>query len=265
MKNYQYKKVKNAITFFGKYVLIFLFFGSLLFSCQKIKTPDSKTWHQKYDFIYDINPITFHYDHGVLAESYPENKETTEVSFNDVSKYLGHVCLCGAGGYKISEIAVNLLSKGKDTLERGDFILISSKDHTVGDVVSYVLGCSRRNDFENNQYYINSTISAPRREYHYFIGYPHQKKAVHIIYRKHLLVGNELMDSLWKIELAYEENPTSVNSDNLEFYQKEMFTMVNDVLFEKKEGLFEAELINYDEFQAVLKELKQEKEIMVKG
>ena len=222
--------------------------------CQKMKM--TGPWNEKYDFIYDIQPIIFHYDHGILAGSYPGNQETTEVKFNDVCNYLGHVCLCGAGGYKISEIAINSLIKPGETLEKGDFILISSRDHTISDAVSFVLGCSRRNDPEKNQYFIDPKIEALRREYHYFIGYHPQEKAVHITYRKHLLIGNEMMDRLWKVELAYEENPASVNQADLELYQNTMFNVVRDVLLYPKNGLFDVESINYDEFLSILKRLK---------
>lgn len=105
-------------------------------------------WNKKFDFIYDIPPIFFHYYHGVLAGSYQPGQETAEVSFNDVSSLLGHVCLCGAGGYRISQIAVNLMKGNEKTLEKGEFTLVSSRDHTVSDVIAYVLGCSRRNDPE---------------------------------------------------------------------------------------------------------------------
>ena len=147
-------------------------------------------------------------------------------------------------------------AKPEKSLERGDFILISSRDHTVSDVISFVLGCSRRNDPENNQYFIDTTISAPKREYHYYIGYTLDKKAVHVIYRKHLLIGHELMDKLWQVELAYEENPASVNQTDFELYQNTMFEMVQDVLLDKKEGLFEIKLIDYNEFQSILQKLK---------
>lgn len=233
------------------FISLFLFGGCT-------KTSIEKPWNEKYDFIYEMQPVKFHYDHGILAGSYPENQETVEIRFNDVCKYLGHVCLCGAGGYKISEKAVNLLTEPGKSLERGDFVLISGRDHTVSDVISYVLGCSKRNDLKNNQYFIDSNITAPKREYHYYIGYPPNQKAVHVIYRKHLLIGNELMDSLWKVELAYEENPASVNQADFELYQKTMFEMVQDVLLDKKEGLFEIKLINYNEFQSVLNKLKPE-------
>lgn len=224
--------------------------------CQK--TNEAGPWNEKYNFINDIQPIIFHYDHGILAGSYPQNQETTEVKFNDVCNYLGHVCLCGAGGYKISEIAVNSLKKPEEILEKGDFILISSRDHTVSDVISFVLGCRRRTDPEKSRYFIDSKIEAPKREYHYFIGYPPGKKAVHIIYRKHLLIGNELMDRLWKVELAYEKDPPLVNQVDLELYKNTMFTVVKDVLFDKKNGLFDVELMDYDKFLSILKRLKAE-------
>jgi len=83
-----------------------------------------------------------------------------------------------------------------------------------------------------------------------------KRKAVHIIYRKHLLIGNELMDRLWKVELAYEENPASVNKADLELYQNTMFNMVKDVLLDQKDGLFDIELIDYDEFLSIIKRLK---------
>ena len=230
------------------FLLLLTFYG-----CQ-----EEKSWNEKYDFIYDIEPIVFHYDHGILAGSYPQNKEITDVTFNDVCNYMGHVCLCGAGGYKISEIAINALKNPEENLEKGDFLLISSRDHSVSDVISFVLGSTRRIDPEKNQYFINSKIEAPKREYHYFIGYPPQKKAVHIIYKKHKLIGNKLMDRLWKVELAFEENSSSVNQNDLKLYQDAMSQMVEDVLLDQKDELFTVELMEYDKFQSMLNQLKEE-------
>jgi len=216
-------------------------------------------WNSKYNYIYTVPSITFHYDHGVLAGSYEPGCETTEVQFNDVCSYLGHVCLCGAGGYKISQLAENLMSEDEQLLEKGDFTLISSRDHTISDVIAYVFGCTRRNDPEKNQYFIDDTIEAPRREYHYFLGCHPQKKAVHIVYRKHLLIGNEKMDRLWQVELAFDHNPGDVSRSDLKLYQVTMADMVSEVLTEQKEGLFELELIDYDEFIKDLNHLKSEK------
>ncbi|MGD8777448.1 MAG: FmdE family protein [Ignavibacteria bacterium] len=219
-------------------------------------TKSESRWNQKYDFINNIPAVTFHYDHGVLAGSYIPGRETTEVRFNDVSSYLGHVCLCGAGGYRISQLTENLLKEDEQLLEKGDFTLISSRDHTVSDVIAFVFGCTRRNDPGKNQYFIDETIETPKREYHYFIGYPPQKKAVHIIYRKHLLIGNEQMDRLWKVELAYDQNPADVSQSDLKLYRDTMVDMVKEVLTGQKEGLFEAKLIDYDEFMSHLNRLK---------
>lgn len=255
-KNYQPQLVKNKLLTVCTGCLFLILSSVIFYGCQETKK--AGPWNEKYNFIYDIQPIIFHYDHGIIAGSYPQNQETAEIKFNDVCNYLGHVCLCGAGGYKISEIAVNSLKKPEETLEKGDFILISSRDHTVSDVISFVLGCSRRNDPEKNQYFIDMKIEAPKREYHYFIGYPPQEKAVHIIYRKHLLLGNELMNRLWKVELAYEEDPASVNQADLELYQNTIFTVVKDVLSNQKKGLFDVELIDYDKFLSILKQLKAE-------
>jgi hypothetical protein len=213
-------------------------------------------WNQKYDFIHKIPAIRFHYDHGVLAGSYVPGQEITEVRFNDVSSFLGHVCLCGAGGYRISQLAENLLKEDEQLLEKGEFTLISSRDHTVSDVIAFVLGCIRRNDPEKNQYFIDETIETPKRVYHYFVGYHPQKKAVHIIYRKHLLIGNEQMDRLWQVELAYDENPADVGPSDLRLYRDAMVDMVREVLTGQKEGLFEAKLIDFDAFLSHLNRLK---------
>ena len=66
------------------------------------------------------------------------------------------------------------------------------------------------------------------------------------------------MDRLWQVEMAYEENPASVNQADLELYKNTMFTVVNNVLLDQKKGLFNVELIDYDEFQSILKQLKAE-------
>ena len=242
---------------------IILMTGILLFAIATIPVTlfsqtinNESPWNKKYDFIYDIPPILFHFHHGILAGSYPPNQETIEVSFNDVSCFLGHVCLCGAGGYHISQIATDLIKRTGEPLEREGFTLISSRDHTVSDVIAYVLGCSRRNNPEKNYYFIDETINAPKRVYHYYIGYHPQKKAVHIVYNKHLLIGNELMDRLWKVELAFDKNPHSVNQADIELYQDTMEDIVKEVLLDQKKGLFEVKPIEYDEFLSRLSKLK---------
>ena len=209
---------------------------------------NESSWNEKYDFIYVVPPIIFHYHHGVLAGSYPPGQETAEISFNDVSCFLGHVCLCGAGGYRISQIVTDLMMEPGNPLEREGFTLISSRDHTVSDVIAYVLGCSRRDDPEKNHYFIDDSINTPKRVYHYYIGYHAQKKAVRIVYNKHLLIGNELMDRLWKVELAFDEDPDSVDKDDMKLYQDTMVDMVEEVLRGQEKGLFEVEPIEYDEF-----------------
>lgn len=112
---------------------------------------------------------------------------------------------------------------------------------------------------KKNHYFIDESIKAPKREYHYYIGYHPQKKAVHIIYRKHLLIGNERMDRLWKVEVAYDKDPVSVNQADIELYQDTMLKVVKDVLLDQIEGLFEAKSVEYDDFLQRLNRLKAEK------
>lgn len=220
-----------------------------LIGCCTVPTRDAGRWHEKYTYVETVPPITFHYDHGVLAGSYPDQRETAEVRFTDVCAYLGHVCLCGAGGYKIAELAVETIQPGSEPLERGDFILISGKDHTVGDVIAAVLGCARRANVDKNRYFIDEASKSPKREYHYYIAYPPAKVAVHIVYRKHLLIGNEEMDKLWKIECAFEEDRDSVDATKIELYRSAMETIVADVLSDRMDGLITARTVPYDEFE----------------
>ena len=236
--------------------ILFFAFATIPVTLFSQTITNESPWNKKYDFIYDIPPIIFHYHHGILAGSYPPGQETMEISFNDVSRFLGHVCLCGAGGYRISQIAVDLMKGTGEPLEREGFTLISSRDHTVSDVIAYVLGCSRRNDPEKNHYFIDETINAPKRVYHYYIGYHPQKKAVHIVYNKHLLIGNELMDKLWKVELAFDTDPASVDKADIKLYQDTMEDVVEDVLLDQKKGLFEVKPIEYDEFSSRISKLK---------
>ena len=245
----------DGVTFFSGTSLTDEFIDKLKMSVFQTINSES-LWNKKYDFIYDFPPILFHYHHGIFAGSYPPDQETTEISFNDVSCYLGHVCLCGAGGYRISQIATDLIKGPGKSLERDEFTLISSRDHTVSDVIAYVLGCSRRNDIELNHYFIDETINAPQRVYHYYIGYHPLKKAVHIVYNKHLLIGNERMDKLWKVELAFDKDPDSVNQADVKLYQDTMFDVVEQVLLDQKKGLFEVESIEYDEFISRINKLK---------
>ncbi len=223
-----------------------------LIGCCGVPMKDSGRWHDKYAYVDTVPPITFHCDHGVLAGSYPGKRETTQVRFADVCACLGHVCLCGAGGYKVAELAVDTIRRDRKPLEWGDFILISGKDHTVSDVIATVLGCDRRADAGKSCYFIDESIKSPKREYHYYVGYPPSKAAVHIVYRKHFLLGNGKMDRLWRIECAFEEDRDSVDTAEIELYRGAMGTTVTDVLFERVDGLITARLIPYDEFQARL-------------
>lgn len=220
--------------------------------------PVGARWHDKYRFIGDIPAVTLHYDHGVLAGSYPPGRETVEVTMEDVSAFLGHVCLCGAGGYRIAQLAADLL-KGEDVApEKGEFTLISGRDHTVSDVIAHVLGCGRRENPNRSQYVIDKQMETPKREYHYFIAYAPRERAVHIIYRKHVLIGNDLMDRLWKVETGYEENPSSVSREEMDLYRETMEKMVRDVVEDRTVGLFEVRPLKYDEFRSRLERIKQE-------
>ncbi len=66
------------------------------------------------------------------------------------------------------------------------------------------------------------------------------------------------MDRLWKVELAFEENSSSVNQNDLKLYQDAMSQMVEDVLLDQKDELFTVELMEYDKFQSMLNQLKEE-------
>jgi hypothetical protein len=188
--------------------------------CHTPPASNSGRWNVDYSYVETVQPITFHYDHGILAGSYPEGVETVAIRFEDVCAQLGHVCLCGAGGFRIAGKAIEALRKDGAPPERGEFTLISGRDHTVSDVVAFVLGCTRRTAPEHNQYFIDDSIAAPRREYHYFVAYPPAKAAVHVVYRKHLLVGHEEMDRLLAIESSFERNSAAVSPADLARYRQ---------------------------------------------
>lgn len=231
--------------------------ASSLMGCHTVPTKSSGRWHENYSYVGAVPPIRFHYDHGILAGSYPDGVETMALEFEDVCAYLGHVCLCGAGGFRIAGKAVNSLAPGGVPLERGDFILISGRDHTVSDVIAFVLGCTRRAAPERNQYFIDDSIAAPRREYHYYVAYPPAQVAVHVVYRKHLLIGHEEMDRLWEVELAFERDPAAVPPTDVVRYGQAMVGMVRDVLFDRVAGLITLEPVGYDAFQARLDALRR--------
>jgi len=161
-----------------------------------------------------------------------------------------------AAGFRIAGKVVEALGQGRGPLERGEFIFISSRDHTVSDVIAMVLGCPRRGAPEQNRYFIDDSIAAPRREYHYYIAYQPARAAVHVVYRKHLLVGHEQMDRLWQVELAFERDPATVSPEELVRYRRAMVAMVEDVLFDRVDGLITVESIEYDAFEKRLESLR---------
>ncbi len=207
---------------------------------------DDLRWNKKYNYLKEIKPIKFHYYHGILAGSYPEGIETTEIRFDDVCAYLGHVCLCGAGGYRIATLVVDSLSKDYGLLEREEFVLVSSRDHTVSDVIAYILGVSKRQYKEKSTYFIDNSIEAPRREYHYFIGSRETNTAFHVTYKKFNLIGHAVMDSLWKIEKQFDVDPISVPKNDVEKYSEAMEKMVKEIITGKRDSdLFKIKRISY--------------------
>ena len=225
--------------------------------CRTAPATSSGRWNVNYSYVDTVPPIAFHYDHGVLAGSYPGDVETVAVKFEDVCAQLGHVCLCGAGGFRIAGKAIETMRQDGAPLERGEFTLISGRDHTVSDVIAFVLGCTRRTDPAHSQYFIDDSIAAARREYHYYIAYPPAKSAVHVVYRKHLLVGHEEMDQLWEIESAFERDPAAVAPADLVRYRRAMVSMVRDVLFDRVAGLIAVESVEYETFQTRLDSLRR--------
>lgn len=108
---------------------IVVVFSHALMGCHGPLAQRSARWHGTYAYTGAVPPIVFHYDHGVLAGSYPDGVETVPVEFDDVCAQLGHVCLCGAGGFRIAGEAVNALCEDNGPLERGEFVLVSGRDH----------------------------------------------------------------------------------------------------------------------------------------
>lgn len=236
MHTYFFIKCKNNRS---SLLMILIFITAIFFiSCSQPK--DDLRWNKKYNYLKEIKPIKFHYYHGILAGNYPEGIEATEIRFDDVCAYLGHVCLCGAGGYRIATLVVDSLSKDYGLLEKGEFVLVSSRDHTISDVISYILGVSKRQDKEKSTYFINNSIKAPRREYHYFIGSRETNTAFHVTYKKYNLIGHAAMDSLWKIEKQFDIDPISVPKNDVEKYSEAMEKMVREVITGKRDSdLFE--------------------------
>ncbi|MBN2017783.1 MAG: hypothetical protein JW794_06640 [Candidatus Cloacimonetes bacterium] len=202
-------------------------------------------WHPDYDFVDEVEPIKLSYPHAVFTGSFKQGISSYSLSFRNVSSFLGHICLCGAGGYRITQLALEYINTDHTPLEKDRFTLISSKDNTISDVIAFILGCPRRNDSQKNQYFIDETIETKRREYIYRIEYHPLKKAVQILYRKHLLVGNEYMDELWEIEKALDKKPESVSKKDKIIYRTAMIKMVRNVLFDEVPGLFEVKEISY--------------------
>ncbi len=237
-------------------LIVAILAASCLTGCQAPRARHLTRWHENHSYVTDVPPIVFHDDHGVLAGSYPDGVVTVAVEFDDVCAQLGHVCLCGAGGFRIAGSITESLRSDGPPLERGDFILISGRDHTVSEVVAFVLGCTRRAAPEHSQYFIDDSITAPRREYRYYIGTVAARRAVHVLYRKHLLIGHDKMDELWKIEQAFDRDPNSVSAEDVDRYRKAMRCMVRDVLFDRVLGLITVEPVSYEVFQQRLDRLR---------
>ena len=254
---FRFNRVKKIAIMNCTYNINFLPHKFYIENIRSMKNINSK-WHSNYDFIYDIPPLVLSYSHGVFTGSFKPGVSSYELHFEDVCSFLGHVCLCGAGGYKIAQLALENLKNDSPILEKDMFTLVSSRDHTISDVVAFILGYSRRNDLQKNQYFIDDNIKANKREYHYQIAYHPNKKAVHIIYRKHLLIGNEQMDKLWKIELVLDKEPNSVSESDKKLYRDTMVSIVKDVLWDRKAGLFEVQNISYPFFEKDLELMKMD-------
>ena len=75
MKKYFRSEIsKIKIITIRTWILLLIFMSIVYCGCQKTKM--AEPWNEKYDFIYDIQPIIFHYDHGIIAGSYKQNQET---------------------------------------------------------------------------------------------------------------------------------------------------------------------------------------------
>ena len=241
---------------YAKLVMCVSLTAICLSGCQAPRARSGSRWNDNYSSVIETTPVVFHYNHGVLAGSYPDDAETVEVRFEDVCGQLGHVCLCGAGGFRIAREAAAALRHRNAPPERCEFVLISGRDHTVSDVIAFVLGCSRRTDPEKSRYLIDDSVKPPRREYRYYIAYPPAQKAVEVVYRKHLLIGNDEMDKLWTIETAYDHDPDSSSLADIEQYRKAMLQMVRDVIFDRTPDLITVKPIDYADFQERLQRLR---------
>ena len=207
----------------------------------------SQTEQWRFSYLDSIPSLIFLNPDGQFSGSYALGKEDIEITIQDCGKYAGQLCICPAAGFRIATLGIQHLFQKDELPTRSDFYLITSKDHMVSDVVSYILGVNRRIDSTKATYFVDPSIKTEHREWHYFIIRKDDMKACHIIYVKRDLIPNEENERLKGIEERFERG--LITAEEERYFGDRMSELVKEILKGKKDHLFKIKPISYPELK----------------
>ncbi len=211
---------------------------ALVFGCSTFALAGAR-WAQ--DFYFEVEPIKIKEPMAVVVGSTRPGEEIFEINLTDVGMYMGHICPCVAGAYKLTKLGLEALYES-EVPERGNIRVVANSPSAVLDVASYITGarsfygCEERH---RGDLAVDENLEARKGDIAVIFQRKDTGKTVRVVFHKSILCSPEKksLEKVVKEKIVLGE----ATEEEAERFWKSEQEEAKRILFNPASGLFEVE------------------------
>ena len=195
-------------------------------------------WSQS--FYSTVEPIKIKDPMAVVAGSTKPGENIFKIEIEDVGMYTGHICPCVAGGYKLTQLALEALY-GTQIPERGEIRVVANASSEPLEVVSYITGVRAfyGEEADKSDLVVDKNLNEEKGDVIIIFQREDTNKTVKVTFHKHLLSSPEERGKCKILKKKIVEGKAT--QEEKEHFWKTKQEKVKKILFDPPEGLFEVE------------------------
>lgn len=219
-----------------------LFMASILAISWPAFTLAGTKW--AHDLYFEVEPIKIKDPLSVLVGSTRPGEEIFEIGLTDVGMYIGHICPCVAGAYRVTQLALELLYKN-ELPERGGIRVAANSPSAALDVASYITGarsfygCEERH---RGDLAVDRSLESNSEDMIVTFQRKDTDEAVKVVFHKSILCSQEEKAAEETVKEKIMEGEAT--EEEVEWFWKTKQKEVKLILFNPPVGLFEVERLN---------------------
>lgn len=199
-------------------------------------------WAQ--DFYSEVKPIKIRDPLSVVVGSTKPGDEIFEIGLTDVGMYIGHICPCVAGAYRLTQLGLDAIYE-KEFPVRGNIRVAANSPSAVLDVASYITGARSFygcDEVHRGDLAVDENLEARKGDIVVIFQRKDTGRAVKVVFHKSVLCPPENMSPEKTVKEKIMEGEAT--QEEAEWFWKTEQEKVKQILFNPPSGLFEVEKLS---------------------